>query len=292
MSEFSSSWLDTREGADARARNADLITSLSAHVNELEEIHLIDLGAGTGGLFRYLAPRLGGHQTWRLVDFSSGLLEQVETRLTRWAGEHELIVRSKAGTWYASNPVREYCVDTAIWDFARGFADFPTDFSADVITASAFIDLVSLSWIEQLVAFCKKAQTSFYGCLTYNGIIEWNPEHPCDGEFLQLLNNDQRRDKGMGPALGPHAFQVINDSFMSSGFVVRTGPSPWILDSKDCQLQKALLLQWAKLLDQKSGWPAWKINQWNEFRLAAIVEGKSQLKVGHQDIWVVPAGRV
>ena len=48
----------------------------------------------------------------------------------------------------------------------------------------------------------------------------------------------------------------------------------------------------AKLLDQKSGWPAWKINEWNEFHLAAIVEGKSQLKVGHQDIWVVPVERV
>ena len=292
MSEFSSSWLDIREGADARARNADLVTSLSAYVNELEEIHLIDLGAGTGGLFRYLAPRLGGHQTWRLVDYSSSLLEQVETRLTRWAGQHELIVRSKSGTWYASSLVRKYCVDTEIWDFGSGFANFPTDPSADVITASAFIDLVSLSWIEQLVAFCKKAQTSFYGCLTYNGIIEWNPGHSCDGEFLQLLNNDQRRDKGMGLALGPDAFQVINNSFMSSGFVVRTGSSPWILDSKDCQLQRALLLQWVKLLDQRSGWPAWKINEWNEFRLAAIMEGKSRLKVGHQDIWAVPVERL
>ena len=78
MSEFSSSWLDIREGADARARNVDLLTSLSAYVDELGEIRLIDLGAGTGGLFRYLAPRLNGHQTWRLVDYSSSLLEQVE----------------------------------------------------------------------------------------------------------------------------------------------------------------------------------------------------------------------
>ena len=292
MSEFSSSWLDIREGADARARNVDLVTSLSAYVDELAQIHLVDLGAGTGGLFRYLAPRLGGHQTWCLVDNSASLLEQMENRLTGWAGQHELIVRSKVGTWYASNSVREYRVDTEIWDFASGFTGSPIDPSVDVITASAFIDLVSLSWIEQLVVFCKKAQTSFYGCLTYNGIIEWNPGHSCDGEFLQLLNNDQRRDKGMGPALGPEAFQVINDSFMSNGFIVRTGSSPWILDSKDSQLQKALLLQWVKLLEQKTGWPAWKINQWNEFRLAAIVEGKSQLKVGHQDIWAVPEERV
>ena len=58
MGEFSSSWLDIREGADTRARNVDLVTSLSAYVDELGEIRLIDLGAGTGGLFRYLAPRL------------------------------------------------------------------------------------------------------------------------------------------------------------------------------------------------------------------------------------------
>tara|TARA_Y100000588_G_scaffold54033_1_gene51179 strand:- start:1296 stop:2174 length:879 start_codon:yes stop_codon:yes gene_type:complete len=292
VSEFSSSWLDIREGADARARNVDLVTSLSAYVDELVEINLIDLGAGTGGLFRYLAPRLGGHQTWRLVDNSSRLLEQSETRLTRWAAQHELIVRSKVGTWQASNSVREYRVDTEIWDFASGFADFPTEPSADVITASAFIDLVSLSWIKQLVGFCKKAQTSFYGCLTYNGIIEWNPGHPCDGDFLQFLNNDQRRDKGIGAALGPDAFQAISNVFTSSGFVVKTGSSPWILDFKDCQLQKALLLQWVKLLTQKSGWPVWKIDEWNEFRLAAIVDGKSRLKVGHQDIWVVPADRM
>ena len=288
MNEFLSSWLDVREGADARARNVDVVTALSAYVDELADIHLIDLGAGTGSLFRYLAPRLGNRQTWRLVDYSSSLLEQAETRLTKWAGQHELIVQSKVGGWYASNMVREYHVDTEIWDFARGFPDFPIDPSADLITASAFIDLVSLSWIEQLVAFCKKARTSFYGCLTYNGLIEWSPKHSFDGEFLQLLNNDQRRDKGMGPALGPDAFQAINNSFVSSGFVVKTGSSPWVLDSKDWQLQKALLLQWVKLLDQKSSWPAWKIKEWNEFHLAVIVEGKSQLKVGHQDIWVVP----
>ena len=292
MSEFASSWLDLREAADARARDVNLVTSLSTALNQSKEIRLIDLGAGTGSLCRYLAPTLRANQTWHLLDYSSSLLEEAEARFMTWAAQNELTVKSKAGIWCASNGVTEYRIATEVWDFANGLGSFPTSLSPDVITASAFLDLVSLSWIEQLVAFCKKLRTSFYGSLTYNGTMEWNPGNPSDSELLRFLNDDQQRDKGMGIALGANSSQAISKSFASSGFLVKTGPSPWCLTPTDSQLQKALLLQCVKLLEQKSNWPRCKIREWSNFRLAAIVAGQSQLKVGHQDIWAVPADRV
>ena len=60
-----------RENFDAAARSVALARTLSAVLPRHPS--LIDLGAGTGSLFRWLAPILGGAQTWTLAD-ADGLL--------------------------------------------------------------------------------------------------------------------------------------------------------------------------------------------------------------------------
>ena len=64
-------WLALREPADAAARAADLVEHLPAADHWV--IH--DLGAGTGAMGRWLAPRLGGAQHWVLHDRDADLLE-------------------------------------------------------------------------------------------------------------------------------------------------------------------------------------------------------------------------
>ena len=59
MSEsFDATWLALREPADAFARDPALAERLVSLLPKRP--HLLDLGAGTGSLFRWLAPMIGG----------------------------------------------------------------------------------------------------------------------------------------------------------------------------------------------------------------------------------------
>jgi len=289
--EFESSWLDTREDADVRARNVSITKSLRAFLDDVKRINVVDLGAGTGALFRYLAPRINGRQTWRLVDRSDKLLRQSETHLAAWADARQLTVGASKDPWCATNAKEEYCVFHEQKNFGGGLLDFSFDSKIHLITASALLDLVSLNWVEELITLCLRTRASFYGSLTYDGKIDWVPSHPGDKKLLQLLNKDQRRDKGLGLALGPDAVAAVRQALALQGFVVAIGSSPWILGPVDEDLQLVLLSQWSKILEQNKDFPSRELRLWKDFHLEAIAEGKSYLRVGHQDIWATPPVR-
>ena len=132
MSEgFSAEWLRLREPYDARARDIELARRLAAWVGDRDSVRIVDLGAGTGANLRWLSGRLPAKgQDWTLVEHDPALIS---------AGSAQL-----AGT-----PVgwRYHQLDLA--------ADLETlaEADADIITASALLDLVSAEWLDRLVAW-------------------------------------------------------------------------------------------------------------------------------------------
>ena len=76
MSSFSAEWLALREPVDAASRNLELTTRLLNWRQRFNTLPVLDLASGTGANFRFLAPRLGGGQHWRLIDHDSKLLAQ------------------------------------------------------------------------------------------------------------------------------------------------------------------------------------------------------------------------
>ena len=61
-----------------------------------ERPRLLDLGAGTGSLFRYLAPILGRPQSWVFADADEALLQAGLGRIRRWAEGRGLGARTVA----------------------------------------------------------------------------------------------------------------------------------------------------------------------------------------------------
>lgn len=285
--EFAISWLDARESADVRARDVGIVELIGQFRNGLESINVVDLGAGTGALFRYLAPKLGGQQTWRFIDNSDVLRQQIPSRLTAWVAETKLSIKIGKNLWCVGNDSEKYCVFYEQKDFGKGFDEFRVKPQPHLITASALLDLVSGSWIEELTAFCLRMGASFYGCLTYDGKIEWSPSHPGDTKLLQLLNQDQKRDKGLGPALGPDSLPFVTQSLASRGFSIELASTPWVLGPDDVELQYALLSQWTKLFENAAVWRPQEFYNWKKFRLETMVDSGSCLEIGHYDIWSV-----
>jgi len=235
MSGFSTDWLDLREAADRRARDAGLEARLAEYFSGREQLTIVDLGCGTGANARVLAPSLPGSQTWRFVDHDAELLAAARTRMADWAasvgdvgGDLRLSVEGK--------PV----------DIRLRQADLNGDLSTvieprtDLVTAAAFFDLVSPEWITRFADMVAGAGAAFYTVLIYDGEEIWMPAHPADEDILAAMRTHQRGDKGFGPAAGPDAADLLIRAFAQAGYQVHAAASPWRLGAADAALMRAL----------------------------------------------------
>ena len=148
--EFDLSWLDLREPFDAFARSEALAAALIARLPARPR--LIDLGAGTGSLLRWLAPRIGRAQVWTLVDSSR---EMAEAAFDTFADRAELmgykVTAPCKRTLLVHAPGGAWRIEALIADLAESPANLPLQ-AADAVVSSALCDLVSRAWLERMAA--------------------------------------------------------------------------------------------------------------------------------------------
>jgi SAM-dependent methyltransferase len=104
---FDADWLALREPFDHAARSVMLARRLAECLPARRPL-LLDLGAGTGSLFRFLAPIIGRGQDWMLVDADAALLDDAFGRTAAWARQRgyaatapgdALLVHTPRGLW-------------------------------------------------------------------------------------------------------------------------------------------------------------------------------------------------
>jgi hypothetical protein len=151
----------------------------------------------------------------------------------------------------------------------------------DLVTAAAFFDLVSESWLNR---FCSSLQSPFYTVLTYNGHEQWSPSHEADTDMLQAFHRHQHDDKGFGIAAGPQATRILVDQLQARSFDTYTASSPWILTPPNDQtLITALARGSARAVQETALVTDKRIESWLNRGLQA-----SQCLVGHWDLWSLP----
>ena len=263
MSGFSADWLALREPADHAAINILVRAACVRAFAERELVRIVDLGCGTGSNLRSLAPALGAHQRWTLIDHDPVLLEVAKSRADELGGLE--IVCKQA-------------------DLA-GENVGPNLSGADLITASALFDLVSIQTIERLVAEVAANRGAFYTVLTYDGIAAFLPEHPADTAMREAFNNHQRTDKGFGPAAGPDATEALAAAFERHGYAVVRGKSPWVLDGSRAALRRELEHGWAEAVRETGLVPDKTVDDWLAHRRAAP---SAVTIIGHEDLLALP----
>jgi hypothetical protein len=284
MSGFSVAWLNLREAADKRARDAQLreqalawlglATAATPFPNpsstgasftntplSLSESIVVDLGAGTGSTLRALAAPGSQQLVWRLVEHDGNLLDDAIRR---------------HGKQYR---IEDYQADLSVVN------ELPLG-GARLVTASALFDLVSAPVVDALVKRLASMRTGWstglYAALNYDGTTTWEPPHPDDAAMLTAFNHDQRRDKGMGPALGPDATRYLQHALEAAGFTVQIAASPWQLGPDDAAMVAELIDGIASAVVQSGGMSSEKVEAWREFRLAQVAQGSCW--VGHLDL--------
>ena len=286
MSAFSAEWLDLREPADVSARAPELIEQLVQWSDGHEHISVVDLGAGTGSCFRALAPGIVSSQTWRLIDRSGTLLQEGKTRLSAWGHHRGLSTQEMHSGWRAMGKGVDYRVVFDVRDLGAGFNNIVPP--VDLVTVSALLDLVSEVWCRELARWCSVVGATLYTCLNYSGEFHFTPSHPYDQNVCDAINQHQRRDKGMGPALGSDAVSVLLRELAVVGYQSVTAPSPWLLGPDNGALQGALVGGWSDLAGGEGEECSQRVSRWRSSRLAAIESCHSHLNVGHVDLWAWP----
>jgi hypothetical protein len=288
MSGFSADWLSLREPFDAAARAAPLVAELRRHVprgTSAAPFEIVDLGAGAGSNLRYLTPRFGGEQRWRLIDHDRALLDAAVVATRAWAASRGAVV-SSAGA--------DLTLRAA--DFACRVGGEPRDLASDdalanlalptgaLVTAAALLDLVSTRWLEALARRCEAAGAAVCFALTYDGRTVCTPDEPEDAVALDLFNRHQRLDKGFGPALGPTATGAAEEVLARHRYRVLTERSDWDIGPQHTAMQHALLDGWLAAALEVAPQHTASLTAWHRRRCTHVDAGRSRLVVGHVDL--------
>jgi hypothetical protein len=240
MTAFMAGWLALREPFDLAGRAAAW-PAIAAVCDDLciratqraqPRLAVIDLACGIGANVRALAPRIGGWQQWQLIDHDPALLAEVPNAMARWAmacGYQFQADSGPQGALRIDGPALRLEVVSSCVDLARN-CDAIAFGQADLVTASALLDLVSAQWVDALVDRVRASGAAWLWPLNVDGRIDWDPVDKDDPLVHQLFDLHQRRDKGFGLALGPNAVPHLRQRLAAADSTVLQARSDWIID--------------------------------------------------------------
>jgi hypothetical protein len=252
-------WLVLREPADAAARSAELAKRLGRHLPAARRLVIHDLGGGSGGMGRWLAPLLPGPQHWVIHDRDPDLLERA-----------------------VAAPPRSATVEARRSDITRLT---PDDLAgADLITASALLDLLTADELARMLGTCAATGCPMLISLTVVGRVTMIPADPLDADFAAAFDDHQRR----GGLLGPDAVTAALGELRGTGAEVLVRPSPWRLEAAHADLMAAWLDGWLAAACEQEPALAADAGVYRDRRLAQATAGALAVTVDHADLLVAP----
>jgi hypothetical protein len=158
---------------------------------------------------------------------------------------------------------------------------------ADLVTASALLDMLTADEVDRLVAVCTAAGCPALITLSVVGRVALAPPDPLDAVHVAAFNDHQRRVGPSGRLLGPDAADHAAAAFAARGWSVERRDSPWRLGATDADLVAAWLEGWlAAAHEQRAGLA--DDHDYAVRRRALAAEGRLGVVVGHCDLLVVP----
>ncbi|MGK5741046.1 class I SAM-dependent methyltransferase [Micromonospora sp. URMC 103] len=257
-------WLGLREAADAAARAADLVDAVRDRLPAAGPLTIHDLGSGTGSMLRWLAPRLPGPQHWVLYDRDPELLAHAAVDAVRAADGAPVTVATRR-----ADLTRLTAADLAV---------------ADLVTASALLDMFTADEVERVVATCAGAGRPTLFMISVTGGVRLTPADPWDAEFAAAFNDHQRRAVDGRRLLGPDAVDATAAAFARHGVPVQARPSPWLLGPEQAELTAEWLRGWLGAACEQRPDLAVRAAGYVRRRLAEAAAGRLAVVVEHRDL--------
>jgi hypothetical protein len=262
-------WLTLREPADAAARAAELVEEIRSHLPADRGVAVHDLGSGTGSMARWLAVLLAGPQHWVLYD-----------------RDEELLAHAAANPPPGGADGTPVTVEVRRRDITR--LDAEELAGADLVTASALLDMMTAEELDRLLVTCAGAGCPVLFALTVTGHVELTPSDPFDRYVTDAFNAHQRRRSGGRRLLGPDAVDAAVDGFTRLGFDVVVRPSPWRLGAGQSALAAEWFMGWVDAACEQHPELSAVAPAYARRRLAEAAAGRLSVVVHHQDLLARP----
>ncbi|NYE19241.1 SAM-dependent methyltransferase [Microbacterium immunditiarum] len=264
-------WLAQRAIADDASRSVELAEEL-ARMLPPGPLVVHDLGAGTGAMTRWLAPRLGGPQRWVLRDGDEGILHHVDLAATVDAEGRPVVAEATVEDLTSLPP-----------DAFHG---------ASAVTASALLDVITAEEAAHIVAACVDARTPALFSLTVTGAVRMGPSDAgtiaLESEIAAAFNDHQRRETAGRRLLGPDAVSLVATGFEAAGWSVRRAPTPWRLAATDGPLIAQWLDGWLRAAVEERSDLARPADELRRTRLAQNALCRLRVTVSHEDLLAWP----
>jgi len=283
---FDGDWLDLREPFDAAARDPGLADALAAALPARPRI--LDLGAGTGALVRWLGHFLARAQVWTLVDADAALIARAFGTIAEragavgwnatWPNRRTLLVHAPGGAWR---------IEALAADLAEAPANLPLG-EVDAVVNTALCDLVSRDWVERMADACAARRLPFYAALNVTGRDVFSPPHPADALVARGFARDQARDKGLGLALGAAAVPALRAAFERHGYSVHVAASDWRIARRARRMALELARGHAQAAFARERRGRRDIAAWLVARERAAFAGRLAVRVPHADLLALP----
>jgi len=218
---------------------------------------------------RWLAPRLEGPQHWVLYDRDAELLDRVAT--------------DPPSATHDGAAVR---VETRLRDIT--VLDPAELASADLITASALLDMLTAEELGRLVSICATADCPVLITLSVVGRVDLVPAEALDDQMQHAFNAHQRRMTPTGALLGPDAVPAAVDDLTRLGLDVTAHASPWRLAHEDSALMAAWFSGWLEAACEQDPELLEVAGPYTARRLSQITDGSLAVTVHHDDLLARP----
>ena len=132
-------------------------------------------------------------------------------------------------------------------------------------------------------------RTPFYASMTVDGRDTWLPRHPADLAVRTAFRADQRRDKGLGPALGNEAADIALRLLAAKRFQTCASISDWRIGRHASDLASRFVQMTARPARQAMPAQTRKFAEWTGARLHQAMGARLAIRIGHRDILAFPS---
>jgi len=282
--QFANDWLEERNRFDEAARNPTVEAAFLRFAQEHAPFNIIDIGAGNGGVFTYLSPKLPTEQNWTLVELNPTLLKRARQRLLLWAnGNGYTVEKDEQDYLLFTRQARRLSIQLRQGSFLKLNQILPLE-AYHAVTASAVADLLSRDMLEDLLQQLHRQQLAFYPTLNYQS-MRYLPAKPQDEAMIEAYERHMQRQQNFGRALGPSCTTVLRELGTEIyGTSPVEGSSPWVLRPTDIAMHRHMLAFMEKSIPEIA--PKLDVTGWADHKRQLLQSQQLHLNVEHTDFFI------
>lgn len=282
-------WLAYRYSCDAQARNPEIEHKfLEFFDHHAHQLHITDVGAGTGANFRYYFNKIKQDQDWTLIEQDPHIIRACHICLEKFAHEHQYNLQQEGEDFLITSAGKTARIRTiqGSLDHIEQLTDLQ---KADVVTANAVFDLISYDQFDRLAGKLSENKVCLLATMNYYE-TSFLPFSEKDHWFMQLYHTHMTRPQSFGIAMGPNCVEEMLDLLAQHHMLIEQEGSQWHISRRHTTMQHFLLqfienaIKDLSLADGEQK----DFNEWIAERKAQSHDRALEIYVDHCDIFAYP----